>query len=137
MKKGCLIPLSLLGGVFMLIAIIIFDLRATNQRGQTYKKYHFFSYYLNTSPIIKAVPRISSDYQFYGDGIIDRGFRSGGVIFCSIADWDDAYRQLKQYTNSLNIPVYYDQPKWRDDEQSLDIYTYNNCLNITLSEYIY
>ncbi|MCO7051740.1 hypothetical protein NAG84_18090, partial [Proteus terrae] len=90
MKKGYWITLFLLTLFSILIFGILKDIKNTKERGYTYTEYNIFSYYLNTSSVIKSVPRISNDYFFTGDGIIDRGFRDGSVTFCLINDWNKA-----------------------------------------------
>ncbi|WPC98298.1 hypothetical protein [Proteus terrae] len=134
MKKGYWITLFLLTLFTILIFLAIKDIKNTKERGYTYTKYNIFSYYLNTSSVIKSVPRISDDYFFTGDGIIDRGFRNGSVTFCLITDWNKAYLQLREYTDKLDFPVYYGNPKVRDNEQYLEIYKYDSCLHISYSE---
>ncbi|WP_100160194.1 hypothetical protein [Proteus columbae] len=134
MKKGYWIALFLLTLFFILIFWILKDIKNTKERGYTYTKYNIFSYYLNTSSVIKSVPRISNDYFFTGDGIIDKDFRDGSVTFCFINDWNKAYQQLREYTDKLDFPVYYGDPKLRDDEQYLQIYKYDNCLHVNYSE---
>lgn len=134
MKKGYWITLFLLTLFTILIFWAIKDIKNTKERGYTYTKYNIFSYYLNTSSVIKSVPRISDDYFFTGDGIIDRGFRNGSVTFCLITDWNKAYLQLREYTDKLDFPVYYGNPKVRDNEQYLEIYKYDSCLHISYSE---
>ncbi|HEJ9488262.1 TPA: hypothetical protein SMM93_003716 [Proteus mirabilis] len=116
MKKGYWITLFLLTLFTILIFWAIKDIKNTKERGYTYTKYNIFSYYLNTSSVIKSVPRISDDYFFTGDGIIDRGFRNGSVTFCLITDWNKAYLQLREYTDKLDFSVYYGNPKVRDNE---------------------
>lgn len=134
MKKGYWITLFLLTLFTILIFWAIKDIKNTKERGYTYTKYNIFSYYLNTSSVIKSVPRISDDYFFTGDGIIDRGFRNGSVTFCLITDWNKVYLQLREYTDKLDFPVYYGNPKVRDNEQYLEIYKYDSCLHISYSE---
>lgn len=134
MKKGYWITLFLLTLFSILIFWILKDIKNTKERGYTYTEYNIFSYYLNTSSVIKSVPRISNDYFFTSDGIIDRGFRDGSVTFCLINDWNKAYQQLREYTDKLDYPVYYGNPKVRDSEQYLEVYKYDNCLHITYSE---
>ncbi|HIE5768245.1 TPA: hypothetical protein ACXN3T_003053 [Proteus mirabilis] len=134
MKKRYWITLFLLTLFTILIFWILKDIKNTKERGYTYTEYNIFSYYLNTSSVIKSVPRISKDYFFTGDGIIDRGFRNGSVTFCLITDWNKAYLQLREYTDKLDFPVYYGNPKVRDNEQYLEIYKYDSCLHISYSE---
>lgn len=134
MKKGYWITLFLLTLFSILIFGILKDIKNTKERGYTYTEYNIFSYYLNTSSVIKSVPRISNDYFFTGDGIIDRGFRDGSVTFCLINDWNKAYQQLREYTDKLDFPVYYGNPKVRNSEQYLEVYKYDNYLHITYSE---
>lgn len=134
MKKGYWITLFLLTLFTILIFWAIKDIKNTKERGYTYTKYNIFSYYLNTSSVIKSVPRISDDYFFTGDGIIDRGFRNGSVTFCLITDWNKAYLQLREYTDKLDFPVYYGNPKVRDSDQYLEVYKYDSCLHISYSE---
>lgn len=134
MKKGYWITLFLLTLFTILIFWAIKDIKNTKERGYTYTKYNIFSYYLNTSSVIKSVPRISDDYFFTGDGIIDRGFRNGSVTFCLITDWNKAYLQLREFTDKLDFPVYYGNPKVRDSEQYLEVYKYDSCLHISYSE---
>lgn len=134
MKKGYWITLFLLTLFTILIFWAIKDIKNTKERGYTYTKYNIFSYYLNTSSVIKSVPRISDDYFFTGDGIIDRGFRNGSVTFCLITDWNKAYLQLREYTDKLDFSVYYGNPKVRDSEQYLEVYKYDSCLHISYSE---
>ncbi len=134
MKKGYWITFFLLTLFTILIFWVIKDIKNTKERGYTYTKYNIFSYYLNTSSVIKSVPRISDDYFFTGDGIIDRGFRNGSVTFCLITDWNKAYLQLREYTDKLDFPVYYGNPKVRDNEQYLEVYKYDSCLHISYSE---
>lgn len=134
MKKGYWITLFLLTLFTILIFLAIKDIKNTKERGYTYTKYNIFSYYLNTSSVIKSVPRISDDYFFTGDGIIDSGFRNGSVTFCLITDWNKAYLQLREYTDKLDFPVYYGNPKVRDSEQYLEVYKYDSCLHISYSE---
>lgn len=134
MKKGYWITLFLLTLFTILIFWAIKDIKNTKERGYTYTKYNIFSYYLNTSSVIKSVPRISDDYFFTGDGIIDSGFRNGSVTFCLITDWNKAYLQLREYTDKLDFPVYYGNPKVRDSEQYLEVYKYDSCLHISYSE---
>ncbi|MEQ5392687.1 hypothetical protein ABN236_11460 [Proteus sp. fly-1013] len=134
MKKGYWITLFLLTLFTILIFWAIKDIKNTKERGYTYTEYNIFSYYLNTSSVIKLVPRISDDYFFTGDGIIDRGFRSGSVTFCLINDWNKAYLQLREFTDKLDFPVYYGNPKLRDSEQYLEVYKYDSCLHISYSE---
>ncbi|MBJ2109366.1 hypothetical protein [Proteus terrae] len=134
MKKGYWITLFLLTLFSILIFGILKDIKNTKERGYAYTEYNIFSYYLNTSSVIKSVPRISNDYFFTGDGIIDRGFRDGSVTFCLINDWNKAYQQLREYTDKLDFPVYYGNPKVRNSEQYLEVYKYDNCLHITYSE---
>lgn len=74
-KKGYLISLFLLTLFFTFVFWVLNDIKNTKERGYIYTKYDVFSYYLNTAPVIKSVPRISDDYFFNGDGIIDRGLR--------------------------------------------------------------
>lgn len=134
MKKGYWITLFLLTLFTILIFWAIKDIKNTKERGYTYTKYNIFSYYLNTSSVIKSVPRISDDYFFTGDGIIDRGFRNSSVTFCLINDWNKAYLQLREFTDKLDFPVYYGNPKVRDNEQYLEVYKYDSCLHISYSE---
>lgn len=134
MKKGYWITLFLLTLFTILIFWAIKDIKNTKERGYTYTKYNIFSYYLNTSSVIKSVPRISDDYFFTADGIIDRGFRNGSVTFCLINDWNKAYLQLREFTDKLDFPVYYGNPKVRDSEQYLEVYKYDSCLHISYSE---
>lgn len=134
MKKRYWITLFLLTLFTILIFWILKDIKNTKERGYTYTEYNIFSYYLNTSSVIKSVPRISKDYFFTGDGIIDRGFRNGSVTFCLITDWNKAYLQLREYTDKLDFPVYYGNHKVRDNEQYLEIYKYDSCLHISYSE---
>lgn len=134
MKKGYWITLFLLTLFSILIFWILKDIKNTKERGYTYTEYNIFSYYLNTSSVIKSVPRISNDYFFTSDGIIDKGFRDGSVTFCFINDWNKVYQQLREYTDKLDFPVYYGNSKVRDSEQYLEVYKYDNCLHITYSE---
>ncbi|ODQ06460.1 MULTISPECIES: hypothetical protein [Enterobacterales] len=134
MKNRVRIALSFFSLLSVLILLVVVDFQKTKERDYCYKRYNLFSYLLNTSSIIKSVPRISSNYFFSGDGIIDRGFREGGVTFCSINDWNKAYKQLREYTDKLDIPVYYGQPKIRHSQQYLQIYKYENCLYVSYSE---
>ncbi len=133
-KKGYWISLFLLILFFTFVFLALNDIKNTKERGYIYTKYDIFSYYFNTSSMIKSVPRISNDYFFTGDGIIDRGFREGSVTFCSINDWNKTYQQLREYTDKLDFPVYYGNPKLRNDAQYLQIYKYDNCLYISYSE---
>ncbi|EST59280.1 hypothetical protein K151_754 [Proteus hauseri ZMd44] len=134
MRNGVRIVLCFLSLLSILILLVVVDLQKTKERNFCYTRYNLFSYLLNTSSVIKSVPRISNDYYFSGDGIIDRGFRDGNVVFCSINDWNKAYQQIREYTDKLNIPVYYGKPKIRNDEQHLQIYKYENCLYVSYSE---
>ncbi|MEB6858535.1 hypothetical protein NA898_16035 [Proteus cibi] len=134
MRNGVRIVLCFLSLLSILILLVVVDLQKTKERNFCYTRYNLFSYLLNTSSVIKSVPRISNDYYFSGDGIIDRGFRDGNVVFCSINDWNKAYQQIREYTDKLNIPVYYDKPKIRNNQQYLQIYKYENCLYVSYSE---
>lgn len=134
MRNGVRIVLCFLSLLSILILLVVVDLQKTKERNFCYTRYNLFSYLLNTSSVIKSVPKISNDYYFSGDGIIDRGFRDGNVVFCSINDWNKAYQQIREYTDKLNIPVYYGKPKIRNDEKYLQIYKYENCLYVSYSE---
>lgn len=54
MKKRYWITLFLLTLFTILIFWILKDIKNTKERGYTYTEYNIFSYYLNTSSVIKS-----------------------------------------------------------------------------------